>query len=61
MLYDAIHDFSIWFKTGFYPADFNWSRSPTGKQYYAVVITCGGKCTSKFNFTRQGLIMKMDL
>ena len=29
--YDAIHDFSVWLRTGSYPADINRFRIHTGK------------------------------
>ena len=31
VIYDAIHDFSVWLKTGSKPADINRFRSHTGK------------------------------
>ena len=29
--YDTIHEFSVWLRTGFNPADINWFLSHTGK------------------------------
>ena len=37
LYYDAIHDFSVWLRTGSNPADISWFRSDTGKDLSATI------------------------
>ena len=32
--YDAIHNFSVWLRTGYYPMDSNWFQSLTRKNVF---------------------------
>ena len=59
LLYDAIHDLSIWLRTGFNQADINRFRSHTGKKLY---FNCNVKRQSKnyFQFVNKFLMARIN-
>ena len=65
LYYDAIHDFSVWLRTGSDPADINQFRSHNGKEYifnnHSMSVCLTGQIYHIHKFRETGCLCKKSL